>query len=113
MENLTLPRSGLDRRRKPRIFHPFHVQIRGKDNKGEAFEISTVLDNMSSVGIYVKLNREIKLGTTLNIVIRLSTANLEEMAIAKVTADTVVVRRESLPGGIWGLGLNIIKRKFV
>ncbi|HKA56411.1 MAG TPA: hypothetical protein VKJ47_22425 [Candidatus Binatia bacterium] len=48
--------------------------IRGVDASGTAFEINTVLDNMSADGLYVRLRRQVRLGTKLFIVVQLSTA---------------------------------------
>jgi hypothetical protein len=112
MEEFSLQGSVMERRRKPRISQPFHVRVSGKDTGGDAFEISTVLDNMSSAGIYLKLDRSVDLGKRLNMVIRLSTSIAEE-EIAKVAVETVVVRRESLANQLWGLALLIVKRRFL
>lgn len=113
VENRPLSEPALERRRKPRIFQPFHVQVSGKDIQGETFEVGTVLDNMSTIGIYLKLDRSVALGVKLHTVIRLSTASFEELEIAKVAAETVVVRTEPLPNGLWGLALMIVKRRFI
>jgi hypothetical protein len=113
VENMALPEYALERRRKPRIFQPFHVRVSGTDILGEAFEIATVLNNMSTIGIYLKLDRNVELGVKLHMVIRLSTAYLEELEIAKVAVEAVVVRKEPLPKGLWGVALIIVKRRFV
>jgi hypothetical protein len=111
--NRSLPEPVLERRRKPRIFQPFQVRVSGKDIQGETFEIGTVLDNMSTIGIYLKLDRSVALGVKLNMVIQLSTSSFEEVEIAKVAAETVVVRTEPLANGIWGLAMLIVKRRFI
>jgi hypothetical protein len=113
MENLSLSGSGVERRRKPRIFHPFRILVRGIDSAGEAFETATVLDNMSTLGIYLKLDRSVELGMKLDMVIQLSTSMYEDVDIAKVAVEALVVRKESLSKGMWGLALIIVKRRFV
>jgi hypothetical protein len=113
VENGSLPEPALERRRKPRIFQPFQVQVSGKDTKGESFETGSVLDNMSTIGMYLRLNRNVEPGVNLKMLIRLSTSSIEDFEFAKIAAETVVVRSEPLPDGMWGLALSIVKRRFV
>jgi hypothetical protein len=63
---------GADRRRHPRLRTPFPAILRGKDASGESFEVNAVLDNISAGGLYVRLERCVKRGTRLFVVVRLS-----------------------------------------
>lgn len=42
--------SGIEQRRHPRLYEPFPTQVHGVDAGGEAFDINTVLDNLSAGG---------------------------------------------------------------
>ena len=112
MENFSSLSSTLERRKKPRIYQPFQVKVSGTSTTGEAFELMTELDNMSSTGIYLRLDKRVELGSKLHMVIRLSTSLDEELEVAKVAVECEVVRREALPDGTWGVALAIIKRRF-
>jgi hypothetical protein len=113
LEARSMPELTPERRRKPRILQPFLVQVSGRDTEGAAFETGAVLDNMSTIGLYLKLNRKVEPGIKLKTVIRLSTSGVEDFDVAKIAAETVVVRSEPLPDGRWGLALAIVKRRFV
>ena len=63
---------GADRRRHPRLYTPFPATLRGKDASGESFEVNAVLDNISAGGLYVRLERCVKRGTRLFVIVRLS-----------------------------------------
>src|SRR5438270_3427276 len=52
--------AGAERRRRPRLYEPFPVMVRGVDASGTSFEINTVLDNMSADGLYVRLRRQVR-----------------------------------------------------
>ncbi len=113
MNNFLSLTATLERRRKPRIYQPFQVKVNGMTAGGEAFDVVTVLDNMSSTGIYLKLDKRVELGVKLNMIIRLSTSNDEELEVARVAVECEVVRRDPFPDGTWGVALTIIKRRFV
>jgi hypothetical protein len=113
MKNFSAINATLERRRKPRIYQPFQVIVSGIATDGEAFEIVTVLDNMSSTGIYLKLEKRVELGVKLSMMIRLSTSHDEDLEVAKVAIECIVVRSEPLTDGKWGVALSIIKRRFM
>ena len=113
MEVTSLWDGNLERRRKPRTYKPFPAQVSGLDEHGEHFKASAVLDNLSSTGLYVKLPRTVVLGEKLRLDIRLSIAEPDEVPVARVDVEGVVMRREQLSGGMWGVALVIIKRKLL
>jgi len=103
----------VERRIKPRIYKPFHAKVRGVNAGGEAFEVSTVLDNMSSGGLYLRVEQDVKQGSGISIIIRLSTKKVDLIPVANVAVEGVVVRNEAQPRGVYGLGISISNRRFV
>ena len=103
----------LERRRKPRTYTPFPARVSGVDERGERFEAAAVLDDLSATGLHFKLPRTVVLGEKLRLVIRLSITESEEVPVARVEVEGIVMRREQVSAGMWGLGLVIIKRKLL
>ena len=103
----------VERRRKPRINKPFHATVRGVNAAGETFEVSTVLDNMSSGGLYLRLDQNVMQGAVISVIIRLSTKKVDLIPVANVAVEGVVARNEAQPDGVYGIGILIRSRRFV
>ena len=103
----------VERRIKPRIYRPFHAMVRGVNAGGEAFEASTVLDNMSSGGLYLRVEQNVMQGAEISVIIRLSTRTTDPIPVANVAVEGVVVRNDVQPSGLYGLGISISTRRFV
>ncbi|MGH9962657.1 MAG: PilZ domain-containing protein, partial [Pyrinomonadaceae bacterium] len=68
-------RAGLrERRGKLRIAKPFPGQLRGVDDLGNSLDLSCVLENLSSSGVYLWTHQRVRQGSDISIVIYLSTA---------------------------------------
>ena len=102
----------VERRKKPRIYTPFHARVSGVNSSGEAFEASTVLDNMSSGGLYLRLEEDVTRGTNVVVTIRLSTRHIDLVPVANVAVKGVVLRNEEQMDGTYGLGISIRTRRF-
>jgi hypothetical protein len=113
MEKLSALETQAERRRKPRINHPFGVKVSGRDTLGEAFAFDTVIDNMSSTGIFLKLPRDVSFGAKVSMLVRLSTRKQEDLEVANVSLEAVVIRKELLQDESWGLAFLITRRRFV
>ena len=109
----TLNQVEVERRIKPRIYRPFHARVRGVNAGGEAFEVSTVLDNMSSGGLYLRVEQNVRQGADISVIIRLSTKKVDLIPVANVAVEGVVVRNDAQPSGVYGLGISISTRRFV
>jgi hypothetical protein len=103
----------VERRKKPRIYTPFHARVCGVNSSGEAFEASTVLDNMSSGGLYLRVEQDVSKGTQLLVTIRLSTKRIDLVPVANVAVKGIVLRIEEQTNGTYGLGISIHSRRFV
>jgi hypothetical protein len=103
----------VERRKKPRIYTPFHARVCGVNSSGEAFETATVLDNMSSGGLYLRVEQDVTQGTPVVVTIRLSTKRIDLVPVANVAVKGVVLRNEEQTNGTYGLGISINSRRFV
>jgi hypothetical protein len=103
----------VERRKKPRIYTPFHARVCGVNSCGEAFETSTVLDNMSAGGIYLRVEHDVTQGTPVVVTIRLSTKRIDLVPVANVAVKGVVLRNEEQTNGTYGLGILINSRRFL
>ena len=65
--------AGAERRRHPRLYKPFSVTVRGVDASGKSFETNTALDNMSAGGLHMQLERSVRRGAKLFMIVQLST----------------------------------------
>jgi hypothetical protein len=103
----------VERRKKPRIHKPFLAKVRGVNSLGEAFEVATVLDNLSSGGLYLRLKERVDNGARIFLMIRLSTRPVDLVPVASVAVEGVVVRNEVQSNGTYGIGIAISSRRFV
>ena len=107
------PDAGFERRSKPRLYKPFRVRAYGLGSDGSAFEVATVLKNMSSGGLYFCMQPSVKIGARLGLTVRLSSFERDDVAVAQVAIEGVVVRTEPQPNGDNGIAVAIKKYKFV
>ena len=92
-----------DQRAKPRISVPFPADVRGRDDKGEAFSITTVLDNVSGSGLYLRMMPTVDSGARLSVVVRLLPSSDVVDADPRFSIEGVVVRTEKTSGGACGV----------
>jgi hypothetical protein len=102
-----------ERRRKPRIYKNFRARVYGKNVDGVEFEVGTVLENLSSIGLYLRMATQVEKGATLRIVIRLSTSLDEEESVANIEVRGLVVRTDPPNDRGYGLAVAITDHKFI
>lgn len=105
--------SGVDRRRHPRLYEPFPAMVSGVDTGGTAFRIKTELNNFSAGGLGVRLMQCVASGAKLFAIVRISTAVDPEAPAARVAVRGVVVRTEPQPDGLWGVGVQFRRHRFL
>ena len=104
---------GTERRSVLRIELPFPATVRGVNATGERFTIDTLLDNLSTHGLYVRLAHRVPPGARLLVVVRLSTIPDPEVPAANVALHGVVLRAEPQPDGRWGLAVQFDRHRFL
>lgn len=101
-----------ERRRAARIAHPFKVTVYGADGAGKSYEFETVLENISSGGLCVKLP-ELFEGAELLVVCRLAQSPGGASPAPLVALHGTVVRTEERPLGGWGHALKFTCTHFL
>jgi hypothetical protein len=101
-----------DKRKKPRICVPFHATVRGMNNEGEEFIVETVLDNVSSDGLYMRMMPSIKEGTTLSIDILLHKPLHVTEEASRILVNGVVLRTDNKAGGVSGVAVAFHNVRF-
>jgi hypothetical protein len=108
-----LPAAELERRRVIRVDVPFPATVRGVDRMGERFTLDAALDNLSACGLYVRLARSVEPGTTLFVVVRLSTAPADAASAPYVAFRGLVRRVEPQSDGRYGLAVEFTRHRFL
>ncbi len=112
-QDLRSTSGGRDQRAKPRISLPFPAYQRGKDEKGKEFNITTVLDNVSGNGLYLRMMPCVQPGTKLSIVLKLLTPSDLVDAEPRFSIEGVVVRSEEKTGGACGVAVTFDRVRFM
>jgi hypothetical protein len=104
---------GQERRAAPRIETPFPATVRSIDIDDQPFEAHTVLDNLSSCGLYLRLAWRVPQGSRLFVVVRLSAVPNVGDSTAGIALRGVVLRTEPRPGGVFGTALRLTRHRFI
>jgi hypothetical protein len=101
----------MERRRTARINEQFPVKVRGKDAIGDRFDLETVLDNIGSKGLFVRLARSVAPGTELFVIVRLS---LDTSVFApRIAIYGEVLRAEPQRDGSCGVAVEFKRHRFL
>ena len=92
---------------------PFPAVIRGVDTSGDRFEVSTVLDTLSTSGLYVRLVRLVEPGATMFVVVRLSTMPNLAAPAPCVAVRGRVIRIEPLADRMYGVAVTFTRHRFL
>jgi hypothetical protein len=105
--------SNPERRIKPRIDLPFSAKVRGVDADGEAFEMDSVLDNLSASGLYLRMERSLKQGAELLVLVELPTGSANSAGPSQIEAQGVILRAEPQANGACGVAVAFTKHRFI
>lgn len=103
----------MERRSTRRLYTPFPVTVAGKDVSGKRFKLKTVLDNISSGGLYINLYKQLPpvQGAKLFCVVRFSLAASSAVPALRMAMHGVVVRTELKPSGVCGVAVAFTKQR--
>ena len=79
---------------------------------GDYFTIETVLDNISSDGLYMRMMPDVSLGARLSIDVGLYTASHITENAPRFSVEGVVLRKETKAGGAAGVAVSFVKVSF-
>src|SRR5436189_3310968 len=96
----------VERRSKSRIYDPFPAIVSGVDVSGTTFKSKTILDNISTSGLYLRLMQRPEQRTKLYIVVQLSDTPIEGESM-RLHISGEVLRVEPRLGGACGLAISI------
>ena len=99
-----------ERRMSPRVAAPYPVRLKSTDSEGRRFKEETLIENLSSGGLYLRLTRAVPIGAEVALAARLST--MDEMVDGlRLAARGTVVRVEPKPEGDYGVAVKFNHRR--
>jgi hypothetical protein len=104
---------GLERRVDSRIETPFPAIVRGVALGARRFEEYTVLDNLSSRGLHLRLARPVQQDSRLFVLIRLSGAGNAGGPVGSIALLGVVLRVEARPGNVFSVAVRFTNHRFI
>jgi hypothetical protein len=105
--------TGQERRVSPRIQTPFPATVRSVDNDDQPFDEHTVLDNLSSCGLYLRLGRRVQQGIRLVVLMRFSVAPNTDTSAAWIELHGMVLRTETRPGSAYGTAVRVTHQRLM
>lgn len=99
----------VERRAKPRIREPIRARVRGLDAGGHEFDLPLFAENISSVGLFLRIPLDVKVGAELNLLVLLPNGNQG----ITVALEATVVRVEPAWDHWSGIGLAILRHEFI
>jgi hypothetical protein len=100
----------LERRAKHRVSEPFPARIWGVDSGELPFNIDVVLDNISSTGLYLRVQREMKIGNEVRLIVHFLSGPTTG---STATISGEILRNEPQPDGRHGIAVAIKRHKFL
>jgi hypothetical protein len=99
-----------ERRHKARISEPFPARIWGIDSGDLPFNVDSVVDNISSSGVYLKTPRAVDIGSEVKLIVHFLSG-----PTSGVTASLQgrVLRSELQDDGTHGLAIEVSKHRFL
>ena len=103
----------MERRSTLRLYQHFPVTVAGVDVSGKRFKLDTVLDNISSGGLYLYMHSRLPpaQGTKLFFVVRFSLDPNDVMPALRVAMRGVVRRVELKPSGACGVAVAFTRQR--
>ena len=105
--------ASVERRGKPRVACSYPATLRGHLPEGIRFESRAVLSNMSASGMYLRTQRKLHPGQVIFVIVRMSTAPLNQESPPRLAAFGQVVRMETKVDGTYGIALKLVNHRFL
>jgi hypothetical protein len=104
---------GIERHGAVRVAIPFPATVRGMDQTGDRFTLDTILDNLSSTGLYLRIAQPVERGARLFVVVRLAIASAHQIPAACVAVQGAVLRAELRSDGTCGVAVAFTRHRFL
>lgn len=87
--------------------------MQGLDANGEAFEIDSLLDNLSASGLYLRMARHLNEGAELLVLVQFPTASVNKAEASQIEARGLILRAEPQVDGAYGVAVGFTQHKFI
>jgi hypothetical protein len=94
-----------------RVDAPYFIRLKGADICGCKFTEETLLENLSSGGLYLVLTRRLREGSDVTMAIRLSIEPATSVPMMRLAARGTVLRVEQRPAGLFGVAVEFKRRR--
>ncbi len=101
-----------DRRIKPRVTCDYPVLLEGYDAKGNKYSDNGKLANLSASGLFLLTSRCVENGSSLSVVVILTSAFIEKDT-PRISTNGIVVRTEPQKDGSCGVAVKFNSYKFI
>ena len=95
-----------EKRRQPRHYGIFSVQLRSAKPAKQLLKVHTIADNVSRCGLYLQMPYDVDIGSILFLLIRLPNG-------AKLAAFGQVLRLEPRKQSLFGVALRFLHIRFL
>ncbi len=102
---------GEERRYKARVYEPYAVRVQGTDPTGSLFEINTVLENLSTSGLYLRMAKPVEKGDKLSIRIKIPPVSDDTAPGLHVAASGEVQRIDRLDNDTLGVAVRFTRHR--
>ncbi len=96
----------MEMRKSARVCGSFPVRMHGIDDSGYPFKANSLVDNISSGGLYMQLGRHLAVGSRLFVVVQLVVG-------ATIAARGRVARVERRPHGLCGVAVRFTRTRLL
>jgi hypothetical protein len=104
---------GEERRKKPRIYYPIPIQVRGKKSGSARLQFDTIAEDLSAGGFSACTEQEFQQGQRLFLKIRFSLAQNRSLQSATVVANGIVLRTKNRYDGSNRFAVQIVRFRFI
>ena len=112
LDNFSENEPMIERRRKPRIQVAYPAVVRGENTAHGRFQNGAILDNLSSTGLYLRVNHFVNQDRPLFVLFQLSNTS-DQGHSPRVAVRGRVVRIEPRSDGTCGLALKFERYRFL
>ena len=99
-----------ERRLSPRVSLPYAARLWGVDVQGKPLKEDTVIDNLSTSGLYLHLKGAVPQSSHVHIAALVSPRGAKTTGL-RLVASGIVVRTEPKPDGRCGVAIKFIRRR--
>ena len=107
------PAASIERRRKPRIYDPVFVLVRGSDASGNSYQFNTIARNIGSGGLCAYTPQVMEAGQKITLHIRFARAGSKPLDAPAIAARGVVLRVEQQFNGSYLFAASFLLHRFV